>query len=86
MWRITITTTFKHRYKRLDRDLKKADDAVKTLTESSNPLLLGRRKRGRLKGFYGYPISNSCRILYTVNWDVNMLYLMRICGHKHVYK
>ncbi|MBS7645911.1 type II toxin-antitoxin system mRNA interferase toxin, RelE/StbE family [Candidatus Bathyarchaeota archaeon] len=87
MWRIVITSTFKQRYKQLDRILTgKVDEAIKSLVESENPLKLGEPKKGRLRGAYGYSVSRACRILYTVNWIEQTIHLLRVCTHKQVHQ
>jgi addiction module RelE/StbE family toxin len=85
-WILVIATPFKRAYKKLDKiTMEKANEIIKMLLESYNPLSLGSPKKGRLRGCYGIAVSSDCRILYTISWKENKLFLLRICSHKKVY-
>jgi len=86
-WEFNIATPFKRSYKKLPDWLKeKIKLAMEELCKSNNPKNLGRLKRGKLEGTYGYDISKDCRILYTVDEALKVINFLRVCSHKEVYR
>ena len=84
VWTFEIKLSFKKQYSGLDaRTRKKVDDAMCELQRSENPALLGRYKRGMR--VFSYEVGRKYRVIYNVNWDSNVIELLRVCDHKSVY-
>ena len=84
VWAFAIESSFKKQYRRLDVGTrKKVDDAMHDLQRSENPALLGRYKQGMR--VFSYDVGRKYRIIYNVNWDSNVIELLRVCDHKSAY-
>jgi mRNA-degrading endonuclease RelE of RelBE toxin-antitoxin system len=67
--------------------VKRVEDTINLLKESSNPEEIGDSKDGDLKGTYSIRLNDRSRILYMVNRVGENLEvtLLRVCNHKQVY-
>lgn len=85
-WILKPTETFKRRYKRKRRGLRrKVDDALRFLVRNHDPKIFCRLKYGRLAGLYGYDLDDDNRILLKFIDENQEIQLLRVCDHRHVY-
>lgn len=79
---------FNKKKKKSPEDLvTKIKEGISTLRHAEDPARLGKLKRGKHAGAYGYEVSRSSRILYQVQrTDAGCtVILLRVCNHKQVY-
>ncbi|MBI4258683.1 MAG: type II toxin-antitoxin system RelE/ParE family toxin [Thaumarchaeota archaeon] len=82
-WILVLTPTFKRGYKNLSSDIQnRVDQALKELTRSEDPLLLGVRKIGKWKGVFTYEIGRKYRIFYRVDVYRRTIHVFHVGGHE----
>ena len=58
---------------------------VKLLKDTDNPSKLGNRKNGRYRDCFGYCLTNSYRLIFSINYDEHTIIFVTIGDHKEVY-
>lgn len=67
--------------------IEKIYTAIEQFRYSENPESLGEKKKGKLKEYYAYELTESSRVLYGVERREGKIsvILFRICNHKQTY-
>jgi mRNA-degrading endonuclease RelE of RelBE toxin-antitoxin system len=84
MWQIVRKNQFEKQYRLLGSERqKKTDDAILDLAYSTNPATKGQYKSS-MRAF-AYELGRGDRILYDIQYEDNIIVLLRVCDHKSVY-
>lgn len=84
MWRLVRKNQFEKQYRLLGSERqKKVDDAILDLANSTNPATKGQYKNSIR--VFAYELGRGDRILYDVQYEGNVIVLLRVCDHKSVY-
>lgn len=62
---------------------KRADYAISDLAHSENPAAKGQYKSSIR--VFTYELGRGDRILYDIQYEDNIIVLLRVCDHKSVY-
>jgi len=62
-------------YKKFIEELEIIDD----------PAEIGNRKHGKYKNCFGRHLTKSFSLIYTINYDENVVYLIDLDDHKNLY-
>ena len=83
-WDIETTNRFDKGYKRAAssglRD--RLDNVIAEIRSSEDPRKLGRFKTGQFRGCYSYEFGQSCRLIYSILFESQIINLIRVCDHK----
>ena len=84
-WSPAYTPTFRRDYKNLShQNQRKVDGAIRDITNSDDPRMLGRLKLGKWHGVYGYNIGRDLRVFYSVELRERSVVFLR-CGSHAIY-
>jgi len=84
LWSFERTDKFIKQSEKLDTiTKKKLRDALKILAKSEKPSSLGDYKKSL--GIFAYKLNQSVRLLYAINWNDEIIELIRVGDHKQVY-
>ncbi len=87
-WSVEKSELAEKHIKKHSRDAqfqKALKQCIKTLSQAEDPKRFGDRKHGRYKNVYGYKLTNSLRLLYSVNYNDHKIQCIDIGDHKQVY-
>jgi len=84
MWKIRRESSFNRQYKLLGRERqKRVDSALLDLIAAENPARLGDYK-SNLR-IFAYELGKGDRIIYSIDYQQNLIILLRVCDHKSTY-
>ena len=83
-WKIVKKRAFVRQYKNMGGQRQfRVDLAVKEITDSDDPAVMGRYKKSTR--VFAYEIGQSDRLIYRIEHGHHRIVLMRVCDHKSVY-
>ena len=84
MWQIDKRPQFNRQYNLLGSERqKRVDSAILDLAYSENPATKGDFKKSMR--VFAYELGRGDRMIYTMQYEDNMIVLLRVCDHKSVY-
>lgn len=88
MWNVYTDKNFDKKLHKIRSNKEVRDKcriAMLELVNSPHPEMLGDRKRGHLRHLYGYRLTRSYRMLYSVDYNEEAIILVDLDDHKNIY-
>jgi len=82
-WKLKLSNRFKHRYKKLGKELQnRVDEAIRQLVVADEPYSLGVPKQGRWDDYAAWEFGRACRMLFTFDRTASLVSIERVCSHR----